>query len=29
VSMQPYLHPNEADKRAAVERGAQWAGSRR
>lgn len=25
-SMQPYLHPNEADKRAAVERGAAWAG---
>lgn len=29
VSMQPYLHPNEADQRAAVERGAEWAGSRR
>lgn len=25
VSMQPYLHPNEADKRAAVETGAAWA----
>lgn len=24
-SMQPYLHPNETDKRAAVERGATWA----
>ena len=25
VSIQPYLHPNEADKRAAVETGAAWA----
>ncbi|MHA6631133.1 tyrosine-type recombinase/integrase [Pseudonocardia sichuanensis] len=25
VSMQPYLHPDEADKRAAVETGAAWA----
>lgn len=25
ASMQPYLHPNETDKRAAVERGAAWA----
>lgn len=24
-SMQPYLHPNETDKRSAVERGAHWA----
>jgi len=24
TSMQPYLHPNEVDKRAAVERGAAW-----
>ena len=24
-SMQPYLHPNEQDKRAAIERGAAWA----
>lgn len=28
-SMQPYLHPNEDDKRAAVERGAAWARSAR
>jgi integrase/recombinase XerD len=28
-SMQPYLHPNETDKRAAVERGAAWARSSR
>ena len=27
-SMQPYLHPDEADKRAAVERGAAWAKGR-
>jgi integrase/recombinase XerD len=25
TSMQPYLHPSEADQRAAVERGAAWA----
>jgi integrase/recombinase XerD len=25
VSMQPYLHPNDADKRAAVEQAAAWA----
>lgn len=25
ASMQPYFHPDEADKRAAVERGAAWA----
>jgi len=25
TSMQPYLHPNEQDKRAAIERGAAWA----
>lgn len=24
-SMQPYFHPDETDKRAAVERGAGWA----
>jgi integrase/recombinase XerD len=29
ASMQPYLHPNENDKRAAVERAAQRAGSHR
>ena len=29
ASMQPYLHPDEDDKRAAVERGAQWARSHR
>lgn len=28
-SMQPYLHPDEGDKRAAVERGAAWARSSR
>jgi integrase len=28
-SMQPYVHPSEADKREAVERGAAWARSRR
>lgn len=28
-SMEPYIHPNEADKRAAVERGAAWAGEQR
>lgn len=27
-SMQPYLHPDQADKRAAVERGAAWASTR-
>ena len=25
TSMQPYLHPNEQDKRGAIERGAAWA----
>jgi integrase len=25
ISMQPYLHPNEQDKREAIERGAAWA----
>jgi integrase/recombinase XerD len=29
TSMQPYLHPDEADKRAAVEQGAAWAGGQR
>jgi integrase/recombinase XerD len=29
TSMQPYLHPGEADKRAAVERGAAWAKEKR
>jgi len=29
TSMQPYLHPDEADKRAAVERGAAWAKEKR
>jgi integrase/recombinase XerD len=29
TSMQSYLHPDEADKRAAVERGAAWAGGQR
>lgn len=29
ASMQPYLHPDEDDKRAAVERGAQWTRSHR
>jgi integrase/recombinase XerD len=29
TSMQPYLHPSEADQRAAVERGAAWAKGRR
>lgn len=29
ASMQPYLHPNEDDKRAAVEQGAAWARSTR
>jgi integrase/recombinase XerD len=28
-SMQPYFHPDEADKRAAVERGAAWAEGQR
>ncbi|MGH2600825.1 MAG: tyrosine-type recombinase/integrase, partial [Dehalococcoidia bacterium] len=28
-SMQPYLHPGEADKRAAIERGAAWAREQR
>ncbi|HTZ44881.1 MAG TPA: tyrosine-type recombinase/integrase [Jatrophihabitans sp.] len=28
-SMQPYLHPNEADQRAAVERAAAWAADQR
>ncbi len=28
-SMQPYFHPDEADKRAAVERGAAWAEGKR
>ncbi len=29
TSMQSYFHPNEADKRAAVERGAEWAEGKR
>lgn len=29
TSMQPYLHPSEADQRAAVERGAAWTKGRR
>jgi integrase len=29
LSMQPYLHPDEAGKRAAVERAAAWAGRQR
>jgi integrase/recombinase XerD len=28
-SMQPYIYPNDADKRAAVEWGATWAGRTR